>query len=69
MEQATKTTQVRLEAMRETPLVGGWVEALQSQVQKLPDDTRTVQLNSIKLSTNRTRRGKEHHLCVPRKIG
>ena len=62
MEQATKTTQVRLEAMRETPLVGGWVEALQSQVQKLPDDT--VQLNSIKLSTNRTRRGKEHHLYV-----
>ena len=48
--------------MRETPLVGGWVEALQSQVQKLPDDT--VQLNSIKLSTNRTRRGKEHHLYV-----
>lgn len=54
-----------LEKIKETPLLGGWVATLQTQMESTEEEGHaTYKLKNITLGEERGRRSKDHHLCV-----
>ena len=55
----------KLAKVKETPLLGGWVETLQTQLDSTEEDGQTTyRLKNITLGEEKGRRTKDHHLFV-----
>ena len=55
----------KLVKVKETPLLGGWVETLQTQLDSTEEDGQTTyRLKNIALGEEKGGRTKDHHLCV-----
>ncbi|CAB4002117.1 Hypothetical predicted protein [Paramuricea clavata] len=62
MDRYTSKVKVKVLGLKETALLGGWVEALSEQV--LEEEDGTMSLKGVKLNSGNARRRHIHHLYV-----